>query len=45
MPELQWLSAFDAMRASIDDVTRTVYSRGRNSITLTAVDLRWGVWC
>lgn len=41
MSEAQCLSAFDAMRASIHDIARKVYShRGRNSNTLTATDFR-----
>jgi hypothetical protein len=41
MSEAQCLSAFDAMRASIHDVARKVYShQRRNSNTLTATDFR-----
>jgi len=41
MSEAQYLSAFDAMRASIHDVARKVYSRQRRNLnTLTAADFR-----
>jgi hypothetical protein len=41
MSEAQYLSAFDAMRASIHDVARKAYSHSRrNSNTLTATDFR-----
>jgi hypothetical protein len=41
MSEAQYLSAFDAMRPSIYDVAREVYSNnGRNWNILTAIDFR-----
>jgi hypothetical protein len=41
MSETKYLSAFDALRASIQDVAREAYSHGRrNSYTLTAADFR-----
>jgi hypothetical protein len=41
MSEAQYLSAFDAMSASIHDVARKAYSHSRrNSNTLTATDFR-----